>query len=48
MNYRVVEKTISCMRTAPCMAAVDGSWKKDFLCLSFTLILFLHLILLEM
>lgn len=29
MNYRVVEETISCMRAAPCMASVDGSWKKE-------------------
>lgn len=29
MNYRVVEQTISCMRSAPCMAEIDGSWKKE-------------------
>lgn len=29
MNYRVVEETISCMRAAPRMANVDGSWKKE-------------------
>lgn len=29
MNYRVVEETIRCMRAAPCMASVDGSWKKE-------------------
>lgn len=29
VNYRVVEETISCMRAAPCMSQVDGSWKKE-------------------
>lgn len=29
VNYRAVEETLSCMRAAPCMADVDGSWKKD-------------------
>ena len=29
LNYRVVEETIGYMRAAPCMAAMDGSWKED-------------------
>lgn len=29
MNYRVVEKTISCMRAAPRMADVGAGWKKE-------------------
>lgn len=29
MNYRVLEQTISCMRSAPRMAEVDGSWKQE-------------------
>lgn len=29
MNYRVMEQTIRCMRAAPRMADVDGSWKKE-------------------
>lgn len=29
VNYRVVEETISCMRAAPSMSQVDGSWKKE-------------------
>lgn len=28
-NYRVVGETLSCMRAAPCMAQLDGSWKKE-------------------
>lgn len=29
LNYRVVEQTIQCMRSAPSMAQVDGSWQKE-------------------
>lgn len=29
VNYRSVEKAISSMRGAPCMASVDGSWKEE-------------------
>ena len=28
-NYRVVEETISCMRSMPSMARMDGSWKEE-------------------
>lgn len=29
INYRVMEDTISLMRSAPCMSKIDGSWKKE-------------------